>query len=72
MSEPTFDQEDGGFAFTDADFERRYYGSDENLPAAGAGGAVNQQTLPGAADVRRSPNKFMRALLRRRLASAAR
>jgi hypothetical protein len=71
MSEPTFDQEDGGFAFTDADFERRYYAPEEDVPASGSSssaGAGNRH----AAQVKRSPNKFMRTLLRRRLASAAR
>jgi hypothetical protein len=74
MSQPTFDQEDGGFTFTDEDFERRYYAPEENIPTSGAGGsagAVNSQAVPSATRVRRSPNKFMRTLLRRRLASAA-
>jgi hypothetical protein len=75
MSEATFDREDGGFTFTDADFERRYYAPEEDIPASGSSssaGAVNRQTVPGTTQVKRSPNKFMRTLLRRRLASAAR
>ena len=75
MSEATFDQEDGGFTFTDEDFERRYYTPRENIPAPGANGsshAINPPVIPGANRARYSPNKFMRTLLRRRLASGGR
>src|SRR5262245_5562040 len=75
MSETAFDQEDGGFTFSDEDFERRYYGPRENIPTAGANGAgraCNSQAIPTASRTRYSPNKLMRTLLRRRLASAAR
>jgi hypothetical protein len=74
MSEPTFDQEDSGFTFTDEDFERRYYTSARNTPPRGAGitaPAAGPRAAPTATQPARSPNKFMRALLRRRLASAA-
>jgi len=74
MSEPTFDQDDSGFTFTDEDFERRYYTSARNTPPPGAGNsapAAGPQAAPTATRPARSPNKFMRALLRRRLASAA-
>jgi hypothetical protein len=74
MSEPTFDQEDSGFTFTDEDFERRYYTSARNTPPRGAGisvPAAGPRAAPTATRPARSPNKFMRALLRRRLASAA-
>jgi|307.fasta_scaffold58555_2 hypothetical protein len=74
MSEATFDEDDGGFAFTDEDFERRYY-SQENNSTSGAGGIsgkINLQGVRSTAQARRSPNRFMRTLLRRRLAAAAR
>ncbi len=76
MSEPTFDQEEGGFTLTDEDFERRYYSPEENIPAASgsgaSGGAVKPQGIPSAARPSGSRNRFMRTLLRRRLASSAR
>jgi hypothetical protein len=74
MSEATFDQEDGGFTFSDEDFERRYYSPEGNTPSSGAGRATRAatpQAAPNTARQARSPNKFMRTLLRRRLASAA-
>ena len=74
MSEPRFDQEDNGFTFTDEDFERRYYSPAGNTPpssARRATGAATPQAAPNTARLGRSPNKFMRTLLRRRLASAA-
>jgi hypothetical protein len=75
MSEATFDQEGGGFTFTDEDFERRYYSPQQNISRSGTGGAgggFNPHDLPNTAQTRRSPNRFMRTLLRRRLAAAAR
>jgi hypothetical protein len=74
MSEATFDQEDGGFTFTDEDFERRYYSPHENISTSGVGGAggLKPPNLPNTGQARRGPNKFMRTLLRRRLAVAAR
>jgi len=74
MSEPTFDEEDSSFTFTDEDFERRYYTSARNTPPPGAGiaaPAAGPRATPTATQPARSPNKFMRTLLRRRLASAA-
>jgi hypothetical protein len=75
MSESTFDQEDGGFAFTDEDFERRYYCPKENISTSGVGAAgsgIKPRDVPSTAQTRRGPNRFMRTLLRRRLAAAAR
>jgi hypothetical protein len=75
MSEATFDQEDGGFTFSDEDFERRYYSRQQNISASGAGGVaggIKSYNLPTSAQARRGPNRFMRTLLRRRLAAAAR
>jgi len=72
MSESTFDQEDGGFTFTEEDFERRYYCPQENISTPGARGGLKPHNVPNTAPARRGPNKFMRTLLRRRLAAAAR
>ena len=75
MSEATFDQEDGGCAFTDEDFERRYYSPQQTISTSAAGnaqGGPKPQDVPNTARAGRSPNKFMRTLLRRRLAAAAR
>jgi len=68
MSEKMFAQEDGGFAFTDEDFERRY------TPEAGPANPSrpgNQEAKSFAAPIGRSRNKFMRTLLRRRFRSSA-
>jgi len=76
MSEPTFDQKEGGFTFTDEDFERRYCSPEENIQAASgsdaSAGRVKPQGMPGAARPGSSRNRFMRTLLRRRLAWSAR
>ena len=63
------DDEDVSFTFSEEDFERRYSaeepGSDSSRPSA-------QQTRPVAGQPSRSRNRFMRTLLRRRLAAAGR
>ena len=73
MSEKMFDQEDGGFAFTDEDFERRY-SFDENVHSgAGPGNSsrpANHGAKPSATPIGRSRNRFMRTLLRRRFLSS--
>jgi hypothetical protein len=73
MSEKMLEQEEGGFTFTDKDFERRYYSSETTIPGAPRSGGsslpVSQQATPSAGKVG-SRNKFMRTLLRRRLASS--
>ena len=74
MSEDVFDQEDGGFTFTDQDFERRYYSRETNVRSTRGSGnpslPASRQAHPGADPIGRSRNKFMRTLLRRRLFSS--
>ena len=74
MSDEIFDQADGGFTFTDQDFERRYYSPETNVPSApGAGNPsppAARQAHAGADPTGRSRNKFMRTLLRRRFFSS--
>ena len=76
MPQQMFDQEEGGFTFTDDDFERRYYSPEAEVPSAPGSGnpprPVDQQAKTGAARPGGSRNRFMRTLLRRRLASSAR
>ena len=61
------DDEDVSFTFSEEGFERRYCsedsGTDSSRPAA-------QQTNPAAGQPSRSRNRFMRTLLRRRLAAS--
>jgi len=63
------DDEDVSFTFSEEDFERRYCseepGRDSSRPPA-------QQTRPAAGHPSRSRNRFMRTLLRRRLAASGR
>ena len=63
------DDEDLSFTFSEEDFERRYSpeepGLDSSRPSA-------QQTRPVAGQPSRSRNRFMRTLLRRRLAASGR
>ena len=74
MAESIFDEDEGGFTFSDADFERRYYSSEQNIrPTSGSVRAVpvaNSQVAAGGARGRGSRNRFMRTLIRRRLLSA--
>jgi hypothetical protein len=65
------EQEDVGLTFSEEDFDRRY--SSEGAPAAaGASRPVAPATIPPAAPIGRSRNRFMRTLLRRRLAASSR
>jgi hypothetical protein len=65
------EEEDGGLTFSDADFERRY-SSEEASGAAGSSCPAAPETKPPTAPIGRSRNRFMRTLLRRRLAAAGR
>jgi hypothetical protein len=62
------EHEDAFFTFSDEDFERRYASDETALPAGGSRPAA-QQTTPFAAKIVRSRNRYMRTLLRRRLAA---
>jgi hypothetical protein len=62
-------EQEAYFTFSDEDFERRY-SSEE--PTASSSGPTAQQTVPLAGQPSRSRNRFMRSLLRRRLAAAGR
>jgi hypothetical protein len=68
------EQEDAGFTFSEADFDRRY-STDEDAPSASATGhpshSPNPRAQPPAAPIGRSRNRFMRTLLRRRMSSSA-
>ena len=65
------EQEDVGLTFSEEDFDRRY--SSEGAPAAArASRPVAPATIPPAAPIGRSRNRFMRTLLRRRLAASSR
>jgi hypothetical protein len=65
------EEEDVGLTFSDEDFDRRY--SPEGASAAaGPAGPVAPATKPPAAQIGRSRNRFMRTLLRRRLATSSR
>jgi hypothetical protein len=61
------EEEDLSFTFSDEDFERRY-SSEERAGASSPSTA--QQTKPLTGVPRRSRNRFMRTLLRRRLAAS--
>jgi hypothetical protein len=64
------EQEDGCFTFSDEDFERRY-SSEEATPSTPSTGNPSRQAKPLAARLVRSRNRYMRALLRRRLSSSS-
>jgi hypothetical protein len=66
--------EDDALTFSDEDFERRYSADAAASSEAGSGPStpVGQQGQPLATHSGRSRNRFMRTLIRRRLASAAR
>jgi hypothetical protein len=65
------EQEDVGLTFSEEDFDRRY--SSEGAPAAArASRPAAPATKPPAAPIGRSRNRFMRTLLRRRLAASSR
>ena len=61
------EDEDFSFTFSDEDFERRY-SSPESTGSSARPAA--QQTEPLAGQPYRSRNRFMRTLLRRRLAAS--
>jgi hypothetical protein len=63
------EQEDTSFTFSDEDFERRY-SSQEASPSSPSAGNPSSRTRPVVAQMVRSRNKYMRALLRRRLLSS--
>jgi hypothetical protein len=65
------EEEDAGLTFSDEDFERRY-SSEEASVAAGPSRPAASATTPAAAPIGRSRNRFMRTLLRRRLATSGR
>jgi hypothetical protein len=63
------EEEDVGLTFSDEDFDRRY--SPEGASAAaGPLRPVAPAAKPPAAQIGRSRNRFMRTLLRRRLAAS--
>ena len=65
------EEEDVGLTFSQEDFDRRY--SSEGAPAAaGPSRPVAPATKTPAAPIGRSRNRFMRTLLRRRLAASGR
>jgi hypothetical protein len=64
------EEQDSSFTFSDEDFERRY--SSDELPSSSASRAPRQTTKPLVAQLARSRNRYMRTLLRRRLATSAR
>ena len=61
------EEQDFSFTFCDEDFERRY-SSEE--PAGRSARSAAQQTKPLAGQPIRSRNRFMRTLMRRRLAAS--
>ena len=65
------EEEDVGLTFSDEDFDRRY-SHDGASAAAGPSRPIAPATKPPAAPIGRSRNRFMRTLLRRRLAAAGR
>jgi len=65
------EEEDAGLTFSDEDFERRY-SSEGASGAAGPSRPIAPATKPPTALIGRSRNKFMRTLLRRRLAASGR
>jgi hypothetical protein len=65
------EEKDPGLTFSDADFERRY-SSEEASEAAAPSPPPAASPAPPAAQIGRSRNRFMRTLLRRRLAASGR
>ena len=65
------EEEDVGLTFSDEDFDRRY-SSEGASAAAGPSRPVAPATKPHAAQIGSSRNRFMRTLLRRRLAASGR
>lgn len=65
------EEEDASFTFSDEDFERRYCSGDAS-PSVGGTLPAAPPTKPLATRIVRSRNRYMRSLLRRRLAASAR
>jgi hypothetical protein len=65
------EEEDVGLTFSDEDFERRYSAEEESGMAASSPPQA-PATKPLLAQPGRSRNRFMRTLLRRRLAASGR
>jgi hypothetical protein len=62
------EEDDGCFSFSEEDFERRY--SPEETPGRTNPAHSAVQAKPASARLGRSRNRYMRALLRRRLAAS--
>jgi hypothetical protein len=65
------EEKDVGLTFSDEDFDRRY-SAEGGSATAGPCRPVAPATKPPAAQIGRSRNRFMRTLLRRRLAASGR
>jgi len=65
------EEEDRGLTFSDEDFERRYSCGEESGTDGPTRPAASAPT-PLTAQISRSRNRFMRTLLRRRLAASGR
>lgn len=65
------EEQDVGLTFSDEDFNRRY-SSAEVSEAGGPSRPAAPATQPPTAQTGRSRNRFMRTLLRRRLAASGR
>jgi hypothetical protein len=61
------EDEDFSFTFSDEDFERRY-SSEDAAPSSSRSASQQNESLAGQPS--RSRNRFMRTLLRRRLAAS--
>jgi len=70
MSDAIYDDDEGGFIFSDEDFGRRYFPEQKTASAGNPSRSANQQGKPNIARIHGGGNSFMRAL-RRRLAVAA-
>jgi hypothetical protein len=64
-------EQEEALTFSDEDFERRY-SCEEGSVAAGPSPPPTTAPQPFAAQTNRSRNRFMRTLLRRRLAASGR
>jgi hypothetical protein len=65
------EEEDVGLTFSDEDFDRRY-SAEAASATTGPSQTAASATKPPAAQTGRSRNRFMRTLLRRRLAASGR
>jgi hypothetical protein len=63
------EEEEMGLTFSDEDFERRY-SSEDTSGAAGPSGTAAPAAKTPTSQTGRSPNRFMRTLLRRRMAAS--